>query len=260
MHDTSTNNSRVNIPLSGWCSVWAGIQWSSSTAGTIRQMAIRRNGTTEVAINRQNPDSSAGIVRIMDVSGQVYLSAGDYLEVTVYQDSGGTRTIDVGGEYSPEFSVQYIGSDDPRMAMSSGSFSAYSNAALSLSNGGVVAFDTEEWDISGWFDVTTNVGRFTPQVAGIYRLSTHVSTNVALTSSQYLQVILRKNGSNHRELDFENGGGSNSERNGGSTLVQANGSTDYFDVTICHNTGGTVALLTGYFQTIFQGELVAKTS
>jgi len=54
--------------------------------------------------------------------------------------------------------------------LAKGAFSAYRNAALSRTTGQVITFDTEEYDLSSWLDITTNPGRYTPQVPGYYDL------------------------------------------------------------------------------------------
>ena len=71
-----------------------------------------------------------------------------------------------------------------------GVFSAYLAAATNLATGTVVPFDTEERDVSNWFDVTTNKGRFTPKVAGYYRLDWMAGG--APAAAQAVNTILRR--------------------------------------------------------------------
>ena len=135
-----------------------------------------------------------------------------------------------------------------------GAFSVYRNAAVSYATGSVVVFDAESEDISAWFD--TSNGRFTPQKAGLYRLNARVEGSTAITSAQYTQIFLRKNGSNHKELGTWFGNSNIGWRVGGSALVRANGTTDYFDILLVHNVGGNLAIVTGAVATYFDGNFV----
>lgn len=142
--------------------------------------------------------------------------------------------------------------------LAKGVFSVYRNAALSLASLGIVVFDTEEFDLSGWHDTST--GRYTPQVPGYYRLSWAVESGVGLTVDSHWQAILYKNGSLFK-------GGNRAMSRGaaaglasvGSHIVVANGSTDFFDIRVFHNNGGTPALTTGLSATYFGGELVGRS-
>lgn len=134
-----------------------------------------------------------------------------------------------------------------------GSFSAY--RAAGYSTNGVptkIPYDTEEWDHGGYFDSA----RFTPLVAGIYRLSAFQRVPVA-GGLVYLSLFVYKNGLPHRTFD---GGGAQqvSLGAGGSTLVSANGTTDYFEVWSGMNVGGSIPFAVGAAESVFQGELVGK--
>jgi len=139
--------------------------------------------------------------------------------------------------------------------LAKGSFSAYRAAGYS-SNGvpAKIPYDTEEWDHGGYFDVAA--ARFTPLVAGIYRLSAFQRVPVA-GGLVYLSLFVYKNGLPHRTLD---GGGAQqvSLGAGGSTLVAANGTTDYFEVWSGMNVGGSIPFSVGAAESLFQGELVGK--
>jgi hypothetical protein len=137
-----------------------------------------------------------------------------------------------------------------------GGFRAYRNAAQSRTTGQVVEFDTESFDYSGWFDVTTNVGRFTPLIAGIYDFSWAVQAGVAITADQFWVALLRKNGTacSTGSITFQRG--TAGVRSVGSDRQVANGTTDYFDVEIVHNTGASTALSATSAGTYFSGHYV----
>jgi hypothetical protein len=134
-----------------------------------------------------------------------------------------------------------------------GSFSVYRNAALSLSTNAVVTFDAEEWDYPGWYN--TSNGRWTPTEAGIYRLNAALQMNGTASS---VNPMVRKNGAvikqgtAYLKADFSNPIGIV------SALVQANGSTDYFEISISHNGSGSQALTVGAASCYFQGEMVGR--
>jgi hypothetical protein len=139
--------------------------------------------------------------------------------------------------------------------LAKGCFSAYRNAALSLTSGSQVTFDAEEFDPSNWFAA----GQFNPQVPGFYRLSWSVSPLNVLAADQYWYSMLRKNvvGVAAGMIGFQRA--TIPVMSAGSRDVQANGTTDTFDVTINHNAGAAVALQTGPVWTYFSGELIGRS-
>lgn len=140
--------------------------------------------------------------------------------------------------------------------LAKGAFSAYRNAALSLTTGLTVTFDTEEFDVSGWYD--TSNGRFTPQVPGYYRFSWSVTSNASITADQFWQANLHKNGTLHKDGGICFQRGTVAVASVGTHLAVANGSTDFFTVVITHNTGAGVANSPGVAGTYFGGELIGR--
>lgn len=135
-----------------------------------------------------------------------------------------------------------------------GSFSAYRNSALSISTGGAITFDTEEWDVSSWFDTSTGV--FTPQLAGYYRLNAFCIFPHTITSAQSWQVVIQKNAGDHRYLILDTNN-SVEPRSGGTCLVVANGTTDAFKVVGYHSLAGSQSIAAGgQASNYFQGEFV----
>jgi hypothetical protein len=75
---------RLTAPADGWYSLNAAMYFGANANGH-RYMWFRLNGTdTLEAANNQAGSSEVNL----NVSGQVYLSAGDYIEVIAYQNSG----------------------------------------------------------------------------------------------------------------------------------------------------------------------------
>ncbi len=155
-------------------------------------------------------------------------------------------------------SVAKTGTGDAGLAR--GSFSAHLNANSTALE--PIVFNTEAFDQSNWY--STSTGRFTPQVAGIYRLTARVEMNVAPNATDNsVQMGIVKNGG------VGPNGNSPTVPNGGSTravalvsaLVQANGSTDYFDVRLGAQGYAATPSVKGHATlplSYFQGELVGR--
>ncbi len=103
-------------------------------------------------------------------------------------------------------------------------FSAYNSAATSLASGTntQVLFATEDFDTNNNFASST----FTPTVAGYYQLNSAISIAGGGGATEIIAIIY-KNGS-----QFKSGadGGTASFRTVVSSLVYANGTTDYFQI------------------------------
>lgn len=139
-----------------------------------------------------------------------------------------------------------------------GAFSAYRNAALNTVGGGVltITFDVEEFDVSGWYD--TSNGRYTPLIAGYYRLSAAVRIPAVNNATNY-RLYVAKGGTPFKELkgEYRPTVAAQPMTLGGSALVLANGTTDYFQVQV-DTTDIAVALNVGGagLYTYFQGEMI----
>lgn len=139
-------------------------------------------------------------------------------------------------------------------------FSVYRNASYSPASGPAkIPYDVEEWDSHGWFNIGSS--RWVPQRPGIYRLASFQRVLMpALLPQEYLYTYVYKNGSLHRVIDGDAPnatGGSDVATCAGSVLVEANGTTDYFEIYAQHAQAGTLAFTTGTPFSIFQGESVA---
>jgi hypothetical protein len=113
-------------------------------------------------------------------------------------------------------------------------FYAFNNANQSVSDATVtqVRFNEEVVDTASAFNVSTY--RFTPQTAGYYQLHTQVGCDAQNPDSIDLaQIFIRKNGTNitNSFVDGRNDEVGYAQTPSVSVVVQANGSSDYFDVT-----------------------------
>jgi len=105
LHSTASNTSRITFPSACVAVVTANVQWAASTAGSVRSVLIRLNGTTSIGAAVQ-PGFSAAFQ--MSVASLYSFAANDYVEIAVYQDSGGSLNIVASGNESPELSAQCI--------------------------------------------------------------------------------------------------------------------------------------------------------
>jgi hypothetical protein len=140
-----------------------------------------------------------------------------------------------------------------------GVFSANRAAALSLTSPAVVPFDTETYDPSGWFDVTTNIGRYTPLVAGYYRFSWMVGAATPVAPGWTLANLL-KNGAIHKRGPLmTDPSGALGAYSAGSSNAQANGTTDFFEVQFFTSAAGARVINVGADFCYFSGELIAPS-
>jgi len=89
-HNNSTNNSRITIPSGkgGKYLFTVSGHWDENTTGS-RQMYLRKNGSVIVSYQRWGSDGYVGI----SLSSVMDLVATDYIELIVFQDSGGNVVI-----------------------------------------------------------------------------------------------------------------------------------------------------------------------
>lgn len=136
-------------------------------------------------------------------------------------------------------------------------FSAYLSGSQSISNNTAtkVTFQLEEFDTSSSYDTLTY--KFQPNVAGYYKITSHLFYNLGVTSIVMLN-FLYKNGSVIK--NFYGGGTNNSGYFASeiNALVYMNGTTDYLEVYTQQNSGSTQLLGSGggAGNTWFSGALV----
>jgi hypothetical protein len=146
--------------------------------------------------------------------------------------------------------------------LAKGVFHAYRNAAQAIPVGTgvvtVVAFNAEVFDVSGWHDTAT--GRYTPQVAGWYRLSWLVTASGAITTDAQWQAILRRNGTAQVNAEPSTQRGATFPvASGGTGVVQANGTTDFFEVGVWHTLAAAQNTSATFQSTFFMGEFIGRS-
>lgn len=103
IHSTTTATSRLTCRTAGVYSIFAHARFAANASGR-REMKIQLNAGTNIA-------TAAGAIRVVDnladmvAATQYKLAVGDFVEVVVFQDSGGNLDIQSAGNYSPEFGM-----------------------------------------------------------------------------------------------------------------------------------------------------------
>ncbi len=111
MHDTVTNNTRITINTAGIYAVSFGCEFSGSTAYARIYAKVNLNATTVIAFEQlAGIGSGSPLAQRLCMSTLYQFDVADYIEVIVYQSSGGSRTLSVQTDYSPMFAAARIGS------------------------------------------------------------------------------------------------------------------------------------------------------
>ena len=82
---------RLTIPTTGWYMVSAYTSYANNSSGR-RLTSVILNGTTEVITTDYRMPVNGGTTNVT-IAGLAYLTAADYLELQVYQTSGGSLTV-----------------------------------------------------------------------------------------------------------------------------------------------------------------------
>jgi hypothetical protein len=95
--DTNILN-RVTIRTSGFYAIVANIRWALASAGFQRDAWLQKTGDTTTKYGLDTVTfPSANVSPVNNISYQMVLAAGDYLELMAFQDSGGLLNTSTGG-------------------------------------------------------------------------------------------------------------------------------------------------------------------
>ena len=181
------------------------------------------------------------------------------LKVGTIITSSGSGTITLGqsnetvalgsGATASGFGIAAGEANDP-------SFHAYNpqNGSVANNTDVVVSNNTELLDSSAAYN--TGSYKFTPQVAGYYFLYSNVRYQSSTTDFDRINLAITKNGSSILSARNNN---KDYSTVGVSGIVQANGSSDYFQMTSYQNSGGSISISTEDELTYFGGFLIKKS-
>jgi hypothetical protein len=217
-HSTVTNPSRMTAPVTGYYYVRGSAQWATSSSGS-RHLTITKNAAGVVGVNTQlygSHPAHATFPTQNQISGMVYLVAGDYLELFAYQDSGSGLAITK--DTSNPFQMQLI---DGGGAEFSGA-QVYKSVVQSIPNATwtLATWDTEAFDTNGYHSTVTNPSRMTAPVTGYYLIMASIGWAANTTGIRYVQF-------------YKNGAG-----------VLAGGTTLLYQPRLGSESGGTDAVQT----------------
>jgi hypothetical protein len=117
------------------------------------------------------------------------------------------------------------------------------SAAVALTFGA----GSEEIDTHNFHDPATNPSRITPTVPGTYRVTATLNMQAGTYSS--LLMVFRKNGANTTPLvTYRPDPASATAAAQLTTLLTANGTTDYFEIIVQTTPAGTTSIASGGVQ------------
>ena len=196
-----------------------------SGAQTFTNKTISGSSNTLSNIGNSSLNNSS-ITLVDESSSTTNISLGETLKIT------GGSGIDT-----------TISGDTLTVAISEGpAFSAYAAATLQTITSGSqqkVLFQTEEFDTNNNYANST----FTPTVAGYYQLNAEVRLD-GTTGTGEMMIVIWKNGSEYKRGTNQSGTqiASNFWAMQVSSLVYANGSTDYFEIYVQQTSGGNLTV------------------
>lgn len=105
-HSTSIQTTRLTIPIAGKYWISGHVEFAGNAVG-VRQAIIYVNGvTTPIAVSRVTP-ANTGASHI-SVSTEYIFNVGDFVQLAVFQDSGGNLNVNSAANYSPEFVIRRV--------------------------------------------------------------------------------------------------------------------------------------------------------
>jgi hypothetical protein len=108
-HDNSTNTSRFTIPSGKGGKYLISAMITFAANGTGRRLArVRLNNTTSIAECEAPPSGTQDTSITLQSTVMLSLVAGDYIEMSAYQASGGSLDL-FGGESGCNLGITYLG-------------------------------------------------------------------------------------------------------------------------------------------------------
>jgi hypothetical protein len=108
MYDAAVSNTRLTAKITGLYSIGASLEWFGNVTGD-RFVILLVNGATSICRANQRALAGAGNNAEQSLSTEYHLSAGEFVQVMVIQDSGGVLNVLAAPNYSPEFWMHRIG-------------------------------------------------------------------------------------------------------------------------------------------------------
>ena len=106
IHSVLSNTGRLTCKTAGVYTIYGTVRFATNDVGQ-RAVQVRLNGTTFIGGDTRVDATSAGGTRLTAFI-EYKLAATDYVELVVYQNSGGALNVVAEGNYSPEFGMTRI--------------------------------------------------------------------------------------------------------------------------------------------------------
>jgi hypothetical protein len=100
-------DARLTAPIAGLYVISANVSWAGASAVGARELALRQNGATIIARDVVAASPTPNTTE-QAVSTVARLAAGDYVEVVLRQNSGGSLDIGAFPQFSPEFAMVWV--------------------------------------------------------------------------------------------------------------------------------------------------------
>lgn len=106
-HDNATNNTRMTVPAGYGGKYWiAGEAAFAAALVSQRYVRIYKNGATALSIGQGYSTNTVNVY--MQTQTEVELAAGDYVELQVFQDTGGNLNV-LGDTHDTWFAIRKVG-------------------------------------------------------------------------------------------------------------------------------------------------------
>jgi hypothetical protein len=109
---------KLIAPIDGLYSITAGFIWTADSVVGSRQLNIKKNGTSYLAAE-QIPAGPTGNNTILNVHAVARLSANDYVQAVVWQNSGGSLNS-IGEDNRSFFAMEWIGPGEASLCFARG--------------------------------------------------------------------------------------------------------------------------------------------
>ncbi len=106
IHSATVNPGRLTARTAGKYVIVGHVAFATNAIGD-RQVGIRLNGITDIGVDSRRPISL--FTTQFSVPAIYELSVNDYVELRVFQNSGGALNVVASGNISPEFSMMKVG-------------------------------------------------------------------------------------------------------------------------------------------------------
>lgn len=242
--------SRLVAPVAGYYEVTVSLQMTGLVIAEIFKNAAGSPAGASLCVGAIPGESAGGGAGRAVGSSVMFLAAGDYLELGVYQTSGSTQvgTGNTATDYGTGFGHNYFAlvkvdgavvdyDSAPTVVAPSARVRKSGTQTVASSTFVPVVFDLEDFDTNGIHDPALNT-RLTCQTAGKYLVIGRVEWSADPDNAE---VRLRKNGAEYLDMDNVISG---DNRTGLATSILDLAVTDYVELVVRHFTGSDRVLAT----------------